>query len=191
MKITACISLRDAAVQGERRAGVAGRGAGGPLGADRAGVREGGRHAVVFEAARGVHPLVLQEQPAGVQADVLGDAVGVLQQRLAFADGDDLVGRGERQQLVEPPDAAEGRAARCGAAHFASNQRSDSGGGSAVPVVGHVEQRAALGAGGVDLAHVEGGAAVGRQALLIGLVGIDFDRSCHVRMTPRRAAASG
>ena len=61
-----------AAVHGQRGAGVAGRGAGGPLGADHVGVRERGGHAVVFEAARGVHPLVLQEQLPGVEADVLG-----------------------------------------------------------------------------------------------------------------------
>ena len=38
------------------------------------GVAEGGRHAVVFEAARGVHPLVLQVQPAGLHAHVAGHA---------------------------------------------------------------------------------------------------------------------
>ena len=32
---------------------------------------------------------------------------GVLQQRLPFADGDDLFRRGERQQFVEPPHAAK------------------------------------------------------------------------------------
>ena len=56
---------RDRAVEGQRGAGVAGRGAGGARGADEPGVAEGGRHAVVLEAARGVHPLVLQEQAAG------------------------------------------------------------------------------------------------------------------------------
>ncbi len=40
---------RGGAVHGQRRAGVAGRGAGRPLGADGPGVRERGRHAVVFE----------------------------------------------------------------------------------------------------------------------------------------------
>ena len=43
----------------------------------------------------------------GFKPHVLGDRVGLLQQRLPFADGDDLVRRGERQQLVESPDAAE------------------------------------------------------------------------------------
>ena len=107
MKMIGLHQLADAAIQRQRRAGVAGRGTGGPAGADRVGVREGGRHAVVFEAARGVHALVLQEQLARLHADVPGHAVGRVQQRLPFADRDDLVRRGERQQLAESPDAAE------------------------------------------------------------------------------------
>ena len=75
--------------------------------ADHVGVRERGRHAVVFEAARGVHALVLQEQLAGLHADEAGHAVRRVEQRLPFADRDDLVRRGERQQVAEPPDAAE------------------------------------------------------------------------------------
>ena len=58
--------------------------------------REGGRHAVVLEAARGVHPLVLQVQAAGRDADVLGHAVRGVQQRLAFADRDALLAAGRR-----------------------------------------------------------------------------------------------
>ncbi len=46
---------------------------------------ERGAHAVVFEAARGVHPFVLQMQHAGVQTHVLSDRIGLLQQCLAFA----------------------------------------------------------------------------------------------------------
>ncbi len=52
------------AVDRQRRRGVAGAGAGDPPGADHPGVRERGGHAVVLEAARGVHPLVLQQQAA-------------------------------------------------------------------------------------------------------------------------------
>ncbi len=83
------------------------RGAGRPAGADHAGVGERGRHAVVLEAARGVHALRTAGTAGPAQADVAGHAVGTLQERLPFADGHDLLGRGERQQLAETPDAAE------------------------------------------------------------------------------------
>ena len=52
------------AEHGQRSAGVAGGGAGGPPGADHAGVGEGGGHAVVLEAAGRIDAFVLQEQPA-------------------------------------------------------------------------------------------------------------------------------
>ena len=76
----------------ERRAGVAGAGAGGAAGADHAGMGERGRHAVVLEAARGVQPFVLQEQLARLQADVRGHGVGALQDGLTLADGHHLSG---------------------------------------------------------------------------------------------------
>ena len=100
--------LADAAVEGERGAGVAGRGAGGAAGADHVGVGEGGRHAVVFEAARGVHALVLQ--------DTAGRAAG----RRSWPTPSDwcssvcpspmvtiFSGGANGKQLAEPPDAAE------------------------------------------------------------------------------------
>ena len=78
---------RDRAEHGQRGAGVAGTGAGGAFGSGHAGMREGRRHAVVLEAAAGIHPLVLQEQPAGLHANIGRHAVGLLQDGLAFADG--------------------------------------------------------------------------------------------------------
>ena len=68
------------------------------------GVAEGGRHAVVLEAARRVHALVLQVEAIGLHADVAGNAGRGVQQRLPFADGDALLHRHERQQFVEPPE---------------------------------------------------------------------------------------
>ena len=62
----------------------------------------------------GFMPLVLQEQVAGVHADVAGERVGPLEDRLALADGHDLLGRGVGQQFAEAPHAAE--AERVGAA---------------------------------------------------------------------------
>jgi hypothetical protein len=51
-------------------------------------VRERGDHAVVFEAARRVQAFVLKEELAGRQADEFADTGCVLQDGLAFADGD-------------------------------------------------------------------------------------------------------
>ena len=78
-----------------------------PAAPDHAGVGERGGHAVVLEAAGRVHALVLQEQLARSHADIAGHGVGALQDGLAFADGQDVFGRGERQQFAEAPDAAE------------------------------------------------------------------------------------
>ena len=90
----------------------------------------------------GFMPFVLQMQLAAAEADELGHGRGVLQQRLPFADGDHLLGRGERQQLAKPPDAAEAerveppRPLRLEGGERLRNRQ-------AVPVVGHVEQVAA------------------------------------------------
>ena len=110
----------DRAVEGQRGAGVAGRGAGGTLGAHQPGVTERGRHAVVLEAARGIHPFVLQVQAAGRKADVLGHAVGSAQQRLPFADSDALCQRrkGSRSWNRHTPLKQCGSLRR---AHFCSN----------------------------------------------------------------------
>ena len=73
-----------------------------------AGVGEGGRHAVVFEAARGIHPLVLQitagraATPTYLATPVEGCS-SVCPSPIVTI----LLGRGERQQLVKPPHAAE------------------------------------------------------------------------------------
>ena len=62
-------------VEGHRGGGVAGGGAGAGFGADHAGVAEGGGHAVVFERAGGVEAFVLEEEPAGLHAELRGQAV--------------------------------------------------------------------------------------------------------------------
>ena len=68
---------------------------------------ESGGHAVVFEAAGGIHALILQPQRTGIEADIFAHLVGTLEEGLTFADGDDLVGRGEGEKLAEPPDSGE------------------------------------------------------------------------------------
>ncbi len=136
-----------------------------------AGVREGGRHAVVFEAARGVHSLVLQVQLAGLQADVLAHAGG----RLAAAFGPSPMvttcsRRGEGQQLVEPPHAAEAERI-VAAGPFCLEKIERAGRPEAVPVVDHVEQAAAHFAGDAHFVDAVGRAARRRDAPLEGNIG--------------------
>ncbi len=99
--------LRRTAVQRQRSAGVAGAGTGGSLGSHQVRVGDRCTHAVVFETARRIHSLVLQVQLSDVHSDVLAHSIGLLQQGLTFADGDQLILGRERQQFVKPPDAAE------------------------------------------------------------------------------------
>ena len=101
----------------------------------------------------GFMPSYCRNNLPGCSADVAADAVGRVQQRLAFADGDDLVRRGERQQLAEPPDAAEAERL-VAAAPLLLEGGERLGNRDGVPVVGDVEQRAARVATGAHLAHV-------------------------------------
>ena len=100
--------VRRRAVNGEGRGGVARAGTGDPPGRNHASMCERRGHSVVFEAAGGIHALVLEPESAGIEPDVAADLVGLLEQGLAFADGDDLAAGGERKQLPESPDAGEG-----------------------------------------------------------------------------------
>ena len=158
---------RDRAVEGQRGAGVAGRGAGGVRGADQPGVAEGGRHAVVLEAARRVHPLVLQVQPARRHAGVAGHAVGGVQQRLPFAHRDALPERRERQQFVKSPHAAE--TVRVVAMRPLLLERGQGAGNrQPVPLVQRVQQAAATVAGDPNLVDGVRCTAGGRDTLLVG-----------------------
>ena len=124
-----------------------------------------------FETAGGVHSLVLQEQAVRLHAGVFADAVGGPQEGLALSDGDAHLRRGEGQQLAEPPDAAEVQRI------IASRPKTfDLGEGlrrlELVPFVPDIQQVAAPGTSREDLAHIESGGALGRDALLVGGVGI-------------------
>ena len=138
-------------------------------------MREGGRHAVVFEAARRVHPFVLQIEVRAPQADELGHGRGVLEQGLPFADRDDLLRLGEREEFVEPPHAAEGERLEA-ARPFLLEPGERLGRLEPVPIVLHVEQAAALRALGEDLVAAVGRAAIGVQAALKGKIGGDVGR---------------
>ena len=117
---------------------------------------------------RRVHPLVLQEQPARLHARrTRPTRVGPLAERLPFADGHDRVVRGEREQLAEPPHAGEvERVGAVGPLRLEVLERLRHG--QPVPVVGHVEQAAALRAAEGGVGEVDGGPAVGVDAALKG-----------------------
>ncbi len=158
---------RGRAVEGQRGAGVAGRGAGGPAGADEPGVAEGRRHAVVLETARGVHPLVLQVQAVGPDADVAGGRFARLQEGLPFADGDAIAQGGEGQQFVESPDAAKTvRIVAMGPFFLKRGERF--GNRQPRPVVGDVEEVAATTASHADLVDGIGFPAMGGNTALEG-----------------------
>ena len=170
MKMIRLHQPRDGAVEGQRGAGIAGRGAGRPPGADQPGMAERRRHAVILEAAGRVHPLVLQVQAAGRHARVLGDAFGGVEQRLPLADGHALLKGGKRQQIVESPHAAEAvRIVAPGPLLFEG--RPGSGYAEPIPLVRHIQEAAAIVAGNPNLVHGVGGTARGRNTLLIDCCG--------------------
>ena len=159
MKMTRLHQPGDGAVQGQRGAGVAGRGAGGPAGADDPGVAEGGRHAVVLETARGVHPFVLQIA-AGRAA----------RPRTGPRRGEECSSVCPSPTVTHCSTGTNGSSSwnrhtplkQCGSlrrAHFSSKAVSDLGSAQPRPVVGHVQQAAATLAGDPDL--VDG---IGRPA---------------------------
>ena len=124
----------------------------------------------------------------GLQADVAADAIGLVQQRLPFADGDDLLGGGEGKQLAEPPHAAEAERV-VAAAPFLFEGGKRLGNLRRVPVVDHVEQPAALVAAGAHFADVVRRGAAGLDAALVGQIGLGFDgRRQRVLLDTRRQA---
>ena len=115
----------------------------------------------------GFIPSYWRNNRPGCDADVPGHAFGAVQQRLAFAHGDALLDGREGQQVVEPPYAAE--TMRIAAARpflFELAQRLWHA--EPIPVVRHVQQSAALGAGHEDLVDGVGRPAGARNTLLEG-----------------------
>ncbi len=158
-------------IDAHRGAGVTGRCACHPRAIQLSRDGKSGRHTVVFETAGRVEPFVLQEQAPRLHADLFGDLVGLLKDGATFADGGNFFDGREWQQLAEAPHAREVGSCLDGAARGrpASVERVERlGHGDLVPVVGDVEQVAALGAAEQRLTDVEGFATVGVDAFLIG-----------------------
>ena len=97
--------IRRRAINRQSRRGVARACTGNPPSRNHACMRECRGHSIVFEAAGGIHAFVLEPEGAGFEADVAADLVRPLEQSLAFADGDDLIGR-------QRTEAARGTARR-------------------------------------------------------------------------------
>ena len=109
-------------------------------------------------------------QPARLHADVAPHAIRNRQQRLPLTDRDHCLPRREGQQIMEPPDAAEGQ--RIAPSHPLSLKHFKRGrDGQAIPVVGDIEQVAAGRATGQDLIDGKSGPAGGIDALLKSEVG--------------------
>lgn len=103
---------------------------------------------------------------AGPHAEVMGEAGGVLEEGLAFADGADHGVGGEGEEFTEAPDAGmvEWEAAVLPAGFEVFEGLGD---GGLVPVVDDVQELAALGTGGERLGDVVGGLTIGVNTLLV------------------------
>ena len=123
-------------------------------------------HAVVFETAGGVEPLVLEVQLTAAEAHVLSHPIRPLQQRPPFADGDQLIPLGKGQKPVKSPHATEGfrLAWDRGGVEFRQGGRQ----GEPAPVVGHVEEVPAFAALHPHVLDAIRGAAGGENATLKG-----------------------
>ena len=92
----------------------------------------------------------------------LATPVGGLQQRLPFADGDDLFAAGRTAAARETARRREKHSGSSRRDHLASKNFQESGGRSAVPIVAHVQQIAAI-AGDPRLVEAVGGPAAGEM----------------------------
>ena len=115
-------------------------------------------------------------QSAGLDAHVAGHSLGGMQQGLPLADGDGHFRRRERQQLAKPPDAAQAERI-VAAGPFLLEEVPGAGRPGIVPIIGHIEQSAALGAGDAHLIDAVRRLAAGGNALLEG----DFGLGGHAR----------
>ena len=126
---------------------------------------ERGRHAVVFETARGIEAFILKKESTRSDADISSHAFGGSQERLALTDGHYLVGVGERQQFVKTPDAAKTEGILTlrplGLEKIKRLRRL-----APIPIVDHVQQAAAGIAGNPRLFDTIGGGARRRDTLL-------------------------
>jgi hypothetical protein len=126
----------------------------------------------------------LEKESPRIDANILGNGVGLLQQGLPLTDGHDVLGIGEGEQLVKSPHAAEPERFVTPRPHFLKvaepSWRFDS-----IPVVANIEQIAAFATGNADFVRTIGLPALRGNATLIGEISerhgltICYDKSSY------------
>ena len=153
------------AVDGQGRGGIARAGTGDAPRRNHASMCERGGHSIVFEAAGGIHALILQPQGTGIEADIFTYLIGTLEEGLTFADRDDLLGGCEREQLAEPPDSGEAEGIEAvGPLRLEIGE--PAGDRQSIPLVDDVDQIAAKRTGEMSFVEGERRRASRVQALL-------------------------
>ena len=152
-------------VNGEGRRCVARAGAGDPTRRNHAGMSKGRRHSIIFEAARGIHPLVLQPKEPGSMPTYRPTLSARCSKRLPFADGHDHFGRGERKQVTKSPDSREIQGIET-INPLGLEIAEPAGNRQAIPIVDDIDQIAAIGTRETRLVDLERRRADGVDALL-------------------------
>ena len=88
-------------------AGVACAGAGRSFCACHVGMGESSGHAVIFKTSGGIHTFVLKEKIAIVDTNILSNMIGLPEQGLPFANGENRGFGCERKKFVEAPNATK------------------------------------------------------------------------------------
>jgi hypothetical protein len=122
-------------------------------------------HAIIFEAAGGIHTFILQPQRARIEADIFADLIGTLEEGLTFADGDDLLGGREGKEFAKAPYSGE--AEGIGAVGPLRLEFGEPAGDrQSIPLVDDIDEVATKRTREMRFAEVERGRASGVQTLL-------------------------
>lgn len=164
----------------QRGGGIARAGAGDPLRPNHPGVSKRGCHSIIFEAAGGIHSLILKHQATGIHSHVLADLVRNLKEGLPLADRHDLIRGGEREEFSKSPDAREAQGIEpIGPLGFKVGESARNL--DAIPVVNDVEQIATFRASKGGLIDRERVPARGIDTPLISQVGLGRATGGHNR----------
>ena len=94
-------------IKRKRGAGVTSACAGRSFCASHVGMCESSGHAVIFKTSGWVHAFVLKEKIAVVDTYILCHMIGLPEQGLPFANGENRSWGCERKKIVEAPNATE------------------------------------------------------------------------------------
>jgi hypothetical protein len=70
-------------------------------------MRKGGAHSIILKRSRGIHALILEIKLPRADSNEFGNRVGLLEQSLPLANGDNFVFWGKGKQFMKPPNAAK------------------------------------------------------------------------------------